>query len=76
MMVEVESESRREHGAEHQQSDCDPTVSKQNSNSKRYEHKIVGEDELLQYLDNGWEIVKELSGGRVVIRMGRSWLNY
>jgi integrase len=68
MMVEVESESRREHGAEHQQSDCDPTVSKQNSNSKRYEHKIVSEDELLQYLDNGWEIVKELSGGRVVVR--------
>jgi integrase len=70
MMAEVESESRRKHGAEHQQSDCDPTVNEQNSNSKRYEHKIVGEDELLQYLDNGWEIVKELSGGRVVIRRG------
>jgi integrase len=49
------------------QTDCE-LAGKQNSNCKRYEHKIVNEDELLQYLDSGWEIVKELSGRRIVIR--------
>jgi integrase len=49
------------------ESDCEP-ASMQNSNCKRYEHKIVGEDELLQHLDSGWEIVKELTSGRIVVR--------
>ncbi|NIN51783.1 MAG: tyrosine-type recombinase/integrase [Nitrososphaeria archaeon] len=31
-------------------------------------HKFIGENELLQHLDEGWEIVKELSTGMIVIR--------
>jgi integrase len=49
------------------QTDCEP-AGEQKSNCKRYEHKIIGEGELLQHLDSGWEIVKELNGGRIVVR--------
>jgi len=33
-----------------------------------YETCIVGEEELLPLLNQGWEIVKELSGGRIILR--------
>jgi hypothetical protein len=33
-----------------------------------YETRIVSEDELVPFLNNGWDIVKELSGGRIIIR--------
>lgn len=34
----------------------------------RYSSKVVTEVDLLEYVDAGWEIVKELSNGRIVIR--------
>ena len=40
--------------------DCD--------NHKKYESKIVEEKELLSYLDNGWEIIKELKDGKLAVR--------
>ncbi|MHA1834109.1 MAG: tyrosine-type recombinase/integrase [Candidatus Baldrarchaeia archaeon] len=39
-----------------------------NNNCKKYESKVVSEDELLPYLDEGWDVVKELSNGKIVIR--------
>jgi len=33
-----------------------------------FEFKIVSEDELIGYLDEGWDLVKELSNGKIVIR--------
>jgi integrase len=39
-----------------------------NGNYKRYESKLVSEDELPLYLDEGWDIVKELSDGKIAIR--------
>jgi hypothetical protein len=38
------------------------------NNCKKYKSKIVSEDELLPYLDEGWDVVKELSNGKIVIR--------
>jgi len=35
---------------------------------KRFESKIIGEDELVQYVEEGWEICRELSNGKIVIR--------
>ncbi|MEM4733017.1 MAG: site-specific integrase [Candidatus Bathyarchaeia archaeon] len=35
---------------------------------KKYETKMVSESELLPYLDEGWDIIKELEKGRIVIR--------
>lgn len=35
----------------------------------QYESKVVnGEDELLSHVENGWQIVKELSSGKVILR--------
>jgi integrase len=39
-----------------------------NNNCKKYESKIVSENELLPYLDEGWDMVKELKNGMIVIR--------
>jgi integrase len=44
---------------------------KENNNStncKKYETKIVSENELLPYLDEGWNIIKELKNKKLVIR--------
>jgi len=38
------------------------------SNCKIYESKIVSEEELIPYLDEGWDVVKELKNGKIVIR--------
>jgi len=38
------------------------------NNNHRYETKLVKEDELIEYLNEGWDIVKELSSGKIVIR--------
>jgi hypothetical protein len=38
------------------------------NNSKPYLGKIIGEDELAQYVEEGWDIVKELSNGRFLLR--------
>lgn len=39
-----------------------------NNNCNRYESKIVLEKELLPYLNEGWDIVKEFRNGEIVIR--------
>ena len=44
----------------------------ENNSDKEYEGKIVsGEAELLSYIEEGWNIVKELSNGKIVIRRDR-----
>lgn len=35
---------------------------------KKYESKLVAEDELLAHLNEGWDIVKELRNGKIVVR--------
>ena len=41
----------------------------QNSNNgKPYASKLVTEQELVQYIEDGWEIVRELSNGRFLIK--------
>jgi len=37
-------------------------------NCRRYETKIVTENELLTYLDEGWDLVKELKSGKIVVK--------
>jgi hypothetical protein len=37
-------------------------------NNNKYDHKIVTESELTEYLNQGWEIVKDLPRGRLVIK--------
>ena len=37
-------------------------------NNNKYDHKIVTETELTDYLNQGWEIVKDLPKGRLVIK--------
>ena len=39
-----------------------------NSNCKKYESKIVSEKELLPYLNQGWDIIKELRNGKIIVR--------
>lgn len=38
------------------------------NNSKPYVSKIIGEDELVPYVEEGWEIVKELNNGKFLIK--------
>ena len=42
-----------------------------NNSGKVYRSKIVTEDELTEYVDEGWEVVKELSNGKFLVRMER-----
>jgi len=35
---------------------------------KPFESKIVSEDELTAYVDEGWDLVREKSKGKIVIR--------
>ena len=35
---------------------------------KPYQSKIIGEDELVQYVEDGWEIVRELRSGRFLVK--------
>jgi len=35
---------------------------------KPFESRIIGEDELTRYLDEGWDLGKELSNGKIVVR--------
>jgi hypothetical protein len=37
-------------------------------NSRRYETRLVTEGKLLAHLDEGWDIVKELVDGKIVVR--------
>lgn len=38
------------------------------SREERYEGKLVSEDELIRYVQQGWDIVKELQNGKVLVR--------
>ncbi|MDE1767146.1 MAG: hypothetical protein KGI27_12875 [Thaumarchaeota archaeon] len=38
------------------------------SREERYEGKLVSEDELVRYVEQGWDIVKELQNGKVLVR--------
>jgi hypothetical protein len=37
-------------------------------NPKKFENKIVNENELIQHLNRGWNIVKELKNGKIIIK--------
>ncbi len=50
-----------------QRSVLDVTMNKKVENNN-HEHKIVSEQKLTDYLNKGWEIVKELSNHKIVIR--------
>jgi len=39
-----------------------------NNNCERYENRIVSESKLLPHLNKGWDIVKELRNGKIVVR--------
>jgi len=46
-----------------------PEAKKTSANGgKPFESRIISEDELTAYLDEGWDLVKELSNGKTVIR--------
>jgi len=44
------------------------TMPQATNNGKPYTSKIIGEDELVQYTEEGWEIVKELSNERFLVK--------
>jgi hypothetical protein len=39
-----------------------------NNNGKPYQSKVIGENELVPYVEEGWEIVRELSNRRFLIK--------
>jgi hypothetical protein len=39
-----------------------------NNNGKLYQSKIIGEKELVPYIEDGWEIVKELRNRKFLIK--------
>jgi len=49
------------HKEESKDEDCEP-------DSKIFESKIITENELIQHLNSGWDIVKELKNGKIIIR--------
>ena len=44
------------------------TMSQLINNDKPYLSKIIFEDELVPYVEEGWDIVKDLSDGRFLIK--------
>jgi hypothetical protein len=44
------------------------TVQKLGNNGKPYQSKIIGEKELVSYTEDGWEIVRELSNKRFLVK--------
>ena len=40
----------------------------ENGNCRKIETKIVPENELVPHLDEGWDLVKELKSGKIVIK--------
>jgi hypothetical protein len=41
---------------------------KEKEENERYDSRLVDEDDLIQYVKKGWDVVKELSSGRILIR--------
>lgn len=44
------------------------TMPQLNNNGKPYRSKIIGEKELVPYVEDGWEIMRELSNGKFLIK--------
>lgn len=44
------------------------TMPQLNNNGKPYQSKIIGEKELVQYVEDGWEIVRELSNEKFLVK--------
>jgi len=44
------------------------TMPQSNNNNKPYVSKIISESELVQYIEEGWEIVKELNNGKFLLK--------
>ena len=44
------------------------TIPQLNNNEKPYQSKIIGEAELVPYIEDGWEIVRELSSKRFLMK--------
>ena len=42
------------------------------NNFQRYESKLIAEEELLPHLDEGWNIIKELSNGKIIVRRAKN----
>ena len=43
-------------------------IPQRNGNGKPYQSKIIEERKLVQFVEEGWEIVKELSDGRFLVK--------
>jgi len=44
------------------------TMPQLNNNDKPYQSKVIGEKELVPYIEDGWEIIRELSNRRFLIK--------
>jgi len=44
------------------------TMPQLTNNGKPYQSKIIGEKELVHHVEDGWEIVRELTNGRFLIK--------
>lgn len=44
------------------------TIPQLDNNGKPYQSKIIGEKELVPYVEDGWEIVRELNNGKFLIK--------
>jgi hypothetical protein len=44
------------------------TISNIEQNGGGLAHKVIRDNELIDYLNQGWEMVKELSKNRIVVR--------
>ena len=44
------------------------TMPQLNNNDKPYQSKVIGEEELVPYIEDGWEIVRELSNRKFLIK--------
>lgn len=47
-------------------------VERNSGNSNGYESKLVSEEELCACINDGWDIVKELANGKIVMKRPRS----
>jgi len=67
----IEAERRREGATEGEREPRKPGRTARNGGTPieaPYETRIVAEDELILLLNLGWDVIKELSGGRVIVR--------
>lgn len=48
-------------------------MTKANGSGKPYQSKIISEDDLVQHIEDGWEIVRELTNGKLLIRRANNF---